>query len=51
MEYAQEECPKAIWFKNIEALSTAINLTEMTSKAILIKGSRGVKLERLVEGL
>jgi len=51
MRFAKDECLRALWFENIEALSSAINLSEMTAKAILIKGSRGVKLERLVEGL
>jgi UDP-N-acetylmuramyl pentapeptide synthase len=37
-------------FKNVEALMQALEPTIWNNKFILAKGSRGIKLEQIVEG-
>ncbi|MTI31641.1 UDP-N-acetylmuramoyl-tripeptide--D-alanyl-D-alanine ligase [Xanthovirga aplysinae] len=49
IQKAIEECPQARWFKDREQLSEALQKEEFVDSLILVKGSRGIGLESMVE--
>ena len=51
MAYAAEECPKARHFLAKDELKSALSDTDMTGSLILLKGSRSMGLEDVMEDL
>lgn len=52
MQYAAQQCSRAQWFETTEALKHYISETSpVVNKTILLKGSRGYALEKLIEVL
>jgi UDP-N-acetylmuramoyl-tripeptide--D-alanyl-D-alanine ligase len=49
MKYAAGKCSKAHWFENTLAARTAFEELVAGSKIILLKGSRGLQLESLIQ--
>lgn len=50
-EHCKEKCNFITWFKDTETLSEYLKLSPVKESFIFIKGSRGNKLERIVEYL
>jgi len=50
-QFAKEECPSALYFENKELLVTELRVNPIHSATILVKASRGIGLEAVVEHL
>ena len=50
-EHCKEKCNFITWFPNTESLMEMLRTKPMTESFIFIKGSRGNRLERIVECL